>query len=220
MSDLREVQISFGPSHLNGTLTIPATPKGVILFAHGSGSSRLSPRNQQVARALNEEDYATLLMDLLTEAEEKVDRVTREHRFNIIMLSERLVTAIDWLEDNRSTRGLDIGLFGASTGAAAALIAASARPEKVGAVVSRGGRPDLARDALPLVEAPTLLLVGGYDKAVIKMNEDASNQMVANRELKVVPGASHLFEEPGKLEEVALMAIRWFELYLESEATV
>jgi dienelactone hydrolase len=185
-----------------------------VLFAHGSGSGRNSPRNRYVARALREAGLGTLLTDLLTPDEEAVDLRTGHLRFDIGLLSERLAGATDWLTENPATRGLRIGYFGASTGAGAALVAAAERPEVVGAVVSRGGRPDLAGEALPLVEAPTLLIIGGNDGPVIRMNEEAMERMSAEKELKVVPGAGHLFEEPGALEEVARLAAGWFARHL------
>lgn len=182
----------------------------MVLFAHGSGSSRLSPRNRYVARVLREAGLGTLLLDLLTEEEEEIDLVTRHLRFNIRLLAERLVGAIEWLQREDPTRGLPIGCFGSSTGAAAALVAAAARPDAVAAVVSRGGRPDLAGDALRLVSAPTLLLVGGRDEQVIELNEEARSRIPAPCELRIIPGATHLFEEPGSLEEVSRQAAGWF----------
>jgi len=199
---------------LEGNLTIPSGAPGVVLFAHGSGSSRHSPRNQLVAAELNRAGLGTLLMDLLTAEEERVDAVTRRLRFDIALLSQRLVGAIDWLTREPATRDRRIGLFGASTGAAAALVAAARRPEAVAAIVSRGGRPDLADEALPLVEAPTLLIVGGNDNLVIDLNEMAAAKMRGEKRLALVPGATHLFEEPGALEEVARLARDWFVTYL------
>ena len=185
--------------------------RGVVVFAHGSGSSRHSRRNRHVADVLHDAGFTTLLLDLLTVDEEEVDLRTGEHRFDVEMLGERVVAAIDWL---RRAETAPIGLFGASTGAAAALIAAAGRPEDVSAVVSRGGRPDLAGEALPLVRAPTLLIVGGRDTTVIGMNTDARSGMTVETSLEIVPGATHLFEEPGALEVVADLAAAWFRLYL------
>jgi dienelactone hydrolase len=190
---------------------VPDRAPGVVLFAHGSGSSRHSPRNQRVAAFLNDAGFATLLMDLLTMEEERVDLVTAEWRFDIPLLGERLVAATDWLTAQPETATLPLGSFGASTGAAGALIAAAERPEVMRAVVSRGGRPDLAGDALERVRAPTLLIVGELDVPVIGMNRDAMARMRAETELVIVPGATHLFEEPGALDEVSRRAAAWFE---------
>lgn len=195
---------------LPGELDVPAGARGLVLFAHGSGSSRLSPRNQYVARFLREAGLATLLFDLLTEQEERVDLVTAELRFNIDLLAQRLVRATDWALANPATKDLKIGYFGASTGAAAALIGTTQRPDVVRAIVSRGGRPDLAEAALPQVKTPTLLIVGGLDNQVIELNRHAYRQIRAEKRLEIVPGASHLFEEPGTLEEVARLARNWF----------
>lgn len=205
------------PAHtvdLEGTLDVPPGARGAVLFAHGSGSSRFSTRNRYVARVLREAGLATLLLDLLSSAEEQVDLVTRHLRFDIPLLASRLVNAIDWLGRNEGTASLDVGLFGASTGGGAALVAAAARPKRVSAVVSRGGRPDLAGAALPDVQAPTLLLVGERDELVIDLNERARAQMTAPVELVIIPRATHLFEEPGTLEEVATHARDWFVRYL------
>ena len=210
----REVRVSAGPVTLEGSLGIPNGAGGVVLFAHGSGSGRHSPRNRYVARVLREANLATLLIDLLTEDEEEVDLRTTRLRFDIGLLARRLVGATDWLVQNPDTEQLRIGYFGASTGAGAALVAATERPDEVGAIVSRGGRPDLAGDALPLVKAPTLLIVGGNDEPVIGMNEEALARMRAVKRLQIVPGASHLFEEPGALEEVARLATVWFARHL------
>jgi putative phosphoribosyl transferase len=210
----REVRVSAGPVTLEGSLGIPNSAGGVVLFAHGSGSGRHSPRNRYVARVLREANLATLLIDLLTEDEEEVDLRTTRLRFDIELLARRLVGATDWLVQNPDTEQLRIGYFGASTGAGAALVAAAERPDEVGAIVSRGGRPDLAGDALPLVKAPTLLIVGGNDEPVIGMNEEALARMRAVKRLKIVSGASHLFEEPGALEEVAQLAAGWFAHHL------
>jgi putative phosphoribosyl transferase len=212
------VQVVAGRVTLEGTLAIPPDSRGAVLFAHGSGSSRHSPRNRFVAEALREGGLATLLVDLLTAEEEAVDVRTRHLRFDIGLLAERLVGAIDWLGERAETRDLRVGLFGASTGGGAALVAAAERPERVGAVVSRGGRPDLAGDALPLVRAPTLLIVGEWDEQVIDLNERARDQMRTEVRLEIVPRATHLFEEPGALEEVARLARAWFVRYLASPA--
>ncbi len=209
-----EVRIGVDSATLEGNLDIPEGAEGVVLFAHGSGSSRFSPRNQFVAGALREGGLATLLFDLLTPAEEKVDQWTREYRFNIDLLTDRLVGATDWLLRQSEARGLKVGYFGASTGAAAALRAAARRPDIVRAVVSRGGRPDLAEAALPHVKAPTLLIVGGADLAVIQLNRQALALLGAEKKLELVPGATHLFEEPGALEEVARLALQWFQRHL------
>ncbi|MCC6791075.1 MAG: dienelactone hydrolase family protein [Thermomicrobiales bacterium] len=195
---------------LQGNLVVPPAARGVILFAHGSGSSRHSPRNRYVAGVLQEAGFATLLIDLLTSEEETIDDVTRHLRFDIPLLAQRLTGGVDWLTTQKPLRDLPIGLFGASTGAAAALLAAVARPNAVRAVVSRGGRPDLAGSALPLVEAPTLFIVGGHDEEVIELNEQAKARLTCPRRLTIVPGATHLFEEPGTLEQVAGLAAEWF----------
>ncbi|MEM2760877.1 MAG: dienelactone hydrolase family protein, partial [Nitrososphaerales archaeon] len=191
----------------------PEGARAVVLFAHGSGSSRFSPRNRYVAEVLRKVGLATLLIDLLTVEEEKVDMYTMHLRFDIKLLADRLVGATDWLVQNHSTKKLRIGYFGASTGAAAALVAAVERPI-VSAIVSRGGRPDLAWPILPNVKAPTLLIVGGDDLPVIDMNKEALDKMKCEKKLVIVPGATHLFEEPGKLEEVAALASDWFMRYL------
>lgn len=211
------VAIPAGAVTLEGELTIPPDPRGVVVFAHGSGSSRRSPRNRFVAETLNRASLGTLLMDLLTREEEQVDLRTTELRFDVGLLGERLVAAIDWLQRDGSGSGLPAGCFGASTGAAAALIAAAQRAETVAAVVSRGGRPDLAHEHLRLVTAPTLLIVGGRDHAVIDLNRDALAVLRCNKELRVVAGASHLFEEPGALESVADLAARWFRAHLVTQ---
>ena len=205
----RDVRVPHGAVSLDGTLAVPPDATGVVLFAHGSGSSRHSPRNRAVARVLNDAGLATLLLDLLTPEEDEVDIRTRQLRFDIPMLAARLVSAIDWLGAQADTAGLPVGLFGASTGAGAALIAAAERPAAVSSVVSRGGRPDLAGDALPRVQAPTLLIVGGHDEPVIAMNEEAMDRMRCDARLAIVPGATHLFEEPGTLEQVASLATAW-----------
>jgi pimeloyl-ACP methyl ester carboxylesterase len=199
---------------LNGDLSVPSGARGLIVFAHGSGSSRHSGRNRAVAEALQRGQFATLLMDLLTEPEEVVDVVTAEFRFNIPLLAGRVVAAIDWAKAHPQLASLPVGLFGASTGAAAALIAAAQRPEEVSAVVSRGGRPDLAGGALPKVKAPTLLIVGGRDDVVIELNRQAFALLGGAKRLEIVPGATHLFEEPGALERVSQLALAWFAQYL------
>ena len=203
----RSVQIAASGVALDGDLTVPEEAHGVVLFAHGSGSSRHSPRNRRVAAALQQAGYATLLMDLLTGPEEEVDARTRELRFDIPRLAERLTSATDWLAEQGDTAQLPLATFGASTGAAAALITAADRPERVKLVISRGGRPDLAGDALPRVQAPTLLIIGGSDPEVHRLNLEASRQMTAPAEIVVVPGATHLFEEPGKLDAVIELAV-------------
>ena len=212
--DEQLVQVPAGAVTLDGNLGVPAGARGSVLFAHGSGSSRHSPRNRYVAGVLREARLATLLMDLLTADEEAIDLQTQRLRFDISLLADRLVGATDWLAQNPDTRDLTIGYFGASTGAAAALVAAAERPDAVGAIVSRGGRPDLAGAALARVRAPTLLIVGGNDLPVIGMNREAMAQLHVEHKLEIVPGATHLFEEPGALEEVARLAREWFERYL------
>jgi putative phosphoribosyl transferase len=209
----QEVRLATGGVTLVGDLARPARARGVILFAHGSGSSRHSPRNRAVARRLRASGLATLLIDLLTPREEAEDAVTGHLRFDIALLALRLGAATAWLHDQPSTAGLPVGYFGASTGGGAALVAAADRPE-VFAVVSRGGRPDLAGPALPRVKAPTLLIVGGDDVPVIAMNEEAAAALRTDVRLEIVPGASHLFEEPGTLERVAALAAQWFEAHL------
>ena len=206
----RPVQISAGDATLEGSLSIPEDASRLVLFVHGSGSSRRSPRNRLVAQKLNDAGLATLLFDLLTRSEEAVDLRTAQHRFDIELLAERLVHATQWARRNAGTRQLRLGNFGASTGGAAALVAAAALPRDVGAVVSRGGRPDLAGNELPRVRAPTLLIVGGEDHVVIDLNEQARAQMRCEVRLEIIPGATHLFEEPGALERVAELAADWF----------
>jgi len=210
----REVRVGAGAVTLSGSLAVPAEARGVVLFAHGSGSGRHSPRNRYVAEQLRQAGMATLLMDLLTPAEEMEDQRTRALRFDIGRLAERVVAAVGWLDREPGTRGLPVGLFGASTGAAAALIAAAARPDVVEAVVSRGGRPDLAGDALERVRAPSLFIVGGRDQQVLELNRRAMDRMSAPVRLEVVPGAGHLFEEPGALAEVAGLAGDWLAGHL------
>ena len=214
----RPVRVSAGPVVLEGNLGVPDGARGVVLFAHGSGSGRHSPRNRYVAQVLREAGLATLLIDLLTAEEEEVDLRTRHLRFDIGLLAERLVGATEWLERNPDTQDLGVGYFGASTGAGAALVAAAERPEPIGAIVSRGGRPDLAGPALPRVTAPTLLIVGGNDFPVIGMNQEALEQLRTEKRLEIVPGATHLFEEPGALEEVARLAADWFVRHLDPGA--
>ncbi len=206
----RPIKVVAGKVTLDGDLGIPPGASGIAVFAHGSGSSRLSPRNQYVAGELRKAGLATLLFDLLTRDEEARDMRTAELRFDIGLLSERLIGATDWLRRDSDARKLRIGYFGASTGAAAALVAAAERPEVVGAVVSRGGRPDLAGPALKRVRAPTLLIVGGHDFQVIAINTAAFDKLQSGKKLVIVPGATHLFEEPGTLEEVARLAAGWF----------
>ncbi|MDX2034958.1 MAG: alpha/beta family hydrolase [Blastocatellia bacterium] len=199
---------------LDGELNVPANAPGVVLFAHGSGSSRHSIRNQQVARTIREAGLATLLFDLLTPDEEAVDQQTRHLRFAIPLLAQRLSSATKWIEQKPETAELRIGYFGASTGAAAALTAAASLGDRIGAVVSRGGRPDLAGNALSHVTAPTLLLVGERDDLVIQLNEEAFERLSCKKELRLVPNATHLFEEPGALEEVAQLAAQWFRQFI------
>jgi dienelactone hydrolase len=204
--------------HLEGILSIPDDAKGLVLFVHGSGSSRHSPRNQYVAQTLQEGGLATLLFDLLTASEEEIDLQTRHLRFDIHLLAQRTSGVLEWVETQPYDYGSRAGLFGSSTGAAAALIAAAERPQMAHAVVSRGGRPDLAGPALPKVQAPTLFIVGGNDEAVIQLNEQALKQMQAGEDKKmvVVPGASHLFQEPGTLEYAARLARDWFLTHLST----
>jgi putative phosphoribosyl transferase len=210
------VQIRTGKVILEGDLSIPAGAQGLVLFAHGSGSSRFSPRNHFVAQVLQEGGLATLLFDLLTTGEEEIDLHTRHLRFDIDLLAGRLVAATDWVLQQPEAQTLKIGYFGSSTGAAAALIAATQRPEVVAAVVSRGGRPDLALPVLGQVKAPTLLIVGGNDQAVIEMNQQALAQLRSEAKLEIVPGASHLFEEPGTLEAAAHLARAWFQQHINT----
>jgi len=199
--------------YLNGFLFIPEKAKGIVIFVHGSGSSRFSSRNQYVASTLNEGNYATLLFDLLTSQEDIIDNVTREFRFDIHLLSSRLVDVIHWCTEELAAYHFPIGLFGSSTGGGAALVAAAQEPKLVNAVVSRGGRPDLARNYLPQVKAPTLLIVGGQDDVVIDLNQQAMSHMNCTTQLDIVEGATHLFEEHGKLSEVASLATNWFDQY-------
>jgi putative phosphoribosyl transferase len=214
-NEIRSVGVQAGDVTLEGNLTLPSGARGIVLFAHGSGSGRHSPRNRLVARVLNDAKLATLLVDLLTEEEEAIDAQTAHLRFDIGLLATRLVETTEWLVQQPETRALRVGYFGASTGAAAALVAAAERlPEAVGAVVSRGGRPDLAGSYLPKVQAPTLLIVGGNDLQVLELNRGAAGQLRCQKQLVIVPGATHLFEEPGALDEVARLARDWFERYL------
>lgn len=208
------ISIPAGEVVLNGDLNIPENPAGIVLFAHGSGSSRLSPRNRYVAQVLNEYSLATLLVDLLTAQEEQEDELTRRLRFDINLLAHRLIAITDWLASPQEARGHGIGLFGASTGAAAALIAAAERPGVITAVVSRGGRPDLAGAMASVVQAPTLLIVGGRDAEVLDLNREAMARMKCPAELKIVAGATHLFEETGALAQVAQLAADWFTAHL------
>lgn len=207
---VEEEDVTIGRPALPGSFVVPSGARGLIIFAHGSGSSRLSPRNRYVADVLNENRYATLLFDLLSEAEAS----DRRNVFDVAFLARRVEMAVNWAEEEPKTAGLAIGLFGASTGAAAALIAAAALGSAISAVVSRGGRPDLAREALRRVTAPTLLIVGGDDMGVIELNELAAQQMTCARRLQIVPRAGHLFEEPGTLDQVIELAMAWYDQYL------
>lgn len=210
-----EVNIAIGKNIIHGLLHIPKGTKGIVLFAHGSGSGRNSPRNQFVASFLREGNLATLLMDLLTEEEEEIDLITRHLRFDIPFLAERLGAVTEWLGLWEETKSLKIGYFGSSTGAAAALVTAAEQEDRIQAVVSRGGRPDLAASSLKVVKAPTLLIVGGDDYGVIELNEQALKEITAEKKLEIVPHATHLFEEPGTLEQVAQLAREWFVKYLK-----
>jgi putative phosphoribosyl transferase len=216
LRDEHEVLITTGSGHLQGNLVIPRKAEGIILFAHGSGSSRHSPRNRYVAEVLQEKGLATLLLDLLTLDEENIDRQTHHLRFDIGLLATRLVGATDWLLREAITRELKIGYFGAITGSAAALVAATKRSEVVQAIVSRGGRPDLAGPSLVYVQAPTLLIVGGNDISVLHLNQEAMTHVRVEKRLAIVPGATHLFEEPGTLEQAAHLASQWFCNHLTS----
>lgn len=212
-----DIRIPLESTILFGNLYLPQNAAGIVVFVHGSGSSRFSTRNKYVAECLNQSGLATLLFDLLTEDEEKIDNITREFRFNIPLLAERLISVTDWMLTQPKLNHLKIGYFGASTGAAAALIAAAKRPRVIHAVVSRGGRADLADESLSFVEAPTLLIVGSLDEVVIQLNTDAKNKMITarNKKMVIVEGASHLFEEPGKLDDVVELARVWFLKYFE-----
>jgi len=214
----REATIPVGDVLLSGDLEIPPGSRGIVVFAHGSGSGRFSPRNRLVARALREGRLATLLFDLLTAEEEEAEVETGHLRFDIGFLAGRLLAAMDWVGSQPPTRGLDVGFFGASTGAAAALVAAAERSSGVSAVVSRGGRPDLAGAMLSRVRCPTLLLVGGEDRAVLRLNQEALGRLDVEKKLQIIPGATHLFEEPGALDQVAGIAREWFVRYLKSSA--
>jgi pimeloyl-ACP methyl ester carboxylesterase len=213
---LDSVVIQDGSAELHGDLFVPPAASGLVIFAHGSGSSRFSRRNREVAAALQSAGLGTLLLDLLTRDEEQVDNLTSEYRFDIPRVGRRVTAAVDWADTFHATAGIPIGCFGASTGAAAALIAAAERPEVTRAVVSRGGRPDLAAQVLERVKAPTLLIVGGDDGPVIEMNEQARRRMHAPVEMAIVPGASHLFEEPGAMEEVSHLASEWFSRHFRA----
>ena len=210
------VRIPLEMTALQGDLSISSDPSGLVVFVHGSGSSRFSPRNRHVAEQLNKHGLATLLLDLLTGDENAIDSETMQYRFDIPMLADRTRLVVNWVRRQPGLERLPIGLFGASTGAAAALITAAALPDQISAVVSRGGRPDLASEMLCKVQAPTLLIVGGKDRVVIDLNEKAVTQMRCIRELKIIPGATHLFQEPGTLEHVADAAAGWFSTYLRS----
>lgn len=212
------IQVRVGADLIEGDLVVPTRPAGLVVFAHGSGSSRFSGRNRAVAEVLQQAGYATLLMDLLTRDEEAVDLVTREYRFDIERLGHRVTAALDWAQGEPVLAALPAACFGASTGAAAALIAAADRPEIVRAVISRGGRPDLAAGALPRVQAPTLLIVGGDDTEVIALNRAAMSRMHAPVQLVIVPGATHLFEERGALEKVSRLATEWCAQHLAAQA--
>jgi len=218
LSQAQPLRIPANGAILNADLVIPVEARGIVLFAHGSGSSRHSHRNQFVARILQESSFGTLLMDLLTTEEEHLDNQTRELRFDIDLLADRLLATVEWTAAQPTMKHLPIGLFGASTGAAAALVAAAKRPDLVRSVVSRGGRPDLAGDALKKVKAPTMLIVGGYDDAVLVLNEQAKKKMTAEVSMKIVPRATHLFEEAGALAQVADFAAAWFWGTLKPEA--
>jgi putative phosphoribosyl transferase len=209
------VRITSGQTMLEADLTVPEAAFGLVIFAHGSGSSRFSRRNRAVASLLQQARLATLLLDLLTPEEEEIDLQTREHRFDIGLLANRVIDAVDWTREQPELLSLPAATFGASTGAAAALIAAAERPGRVQAVVSRGGRADLAGDALPRVQAPTLLIVGGADEVVIELNREAMRQMRCRVELEVIPGATHLFEERGALETVARLAAAWCQRHIK-----
>jgi dienelactone hydrolase len=210
------VHIPIENMNLQGDLRLPADPLGVVIFVHGSGSSRFSPRNRFVAEELNKQGFATLLLDLLTEEEHRIDTETMEFRFDIPLLASRSSLATRWVHGQPGLSRLPIGLFGASTGAAAALITAAEMKQQVAAVVSRGGRPDLAAEFSPQVEAPTLLIVGGEDDTVLALNRNARAQMRCVTKLHVVPGATHLFEEPGTLEQVVTVAAQWFDRYMRA----
>jgi putative phosphoribosyl transferase len=213
------VRIVLDSTAIEGNLAIPKGSKGIVIFAHGSGSSRFSPRNQYVAEVLNKAGIATLLIDLLTPEEEQIDIQTAQYRFDIERLADRLTHATEWVKENQSTKNLNIGYFGSSTGAAAALIAAAKQPRYIRAVVSRGGRPDLAMDYISNVKAPTLFIVGGDDAVVIELNKKAMKNFPVENKLEIIQGATHLFEEPGKLEQVAKLAADWFQKQLTPHPT-
>lgn len=213
----REISLEMNSIKLKGSLVVPDRAKGIVIFAHGSGSSRFSPRNRHLAQLLQELRLATLLIDLLTTAEEKIDRHTKQFRFNIGLLAERLVDSTKWLQQNPSTKNLKIGYFGASTGSTAALIAAADFPEAVGAIVSRGGRPDLAGSAVTRVKAPTLLIVGEKDLLVKEINRQAFDRLSAEKEMVIIPEATHLFVEPGAFDEVGKSAGQWFSRFLDPQ---
>lgn len=215
MSIVQGLQLALSDAHLNADLLLPDGAKGLVVFVHGSGSGRLSPRNQQVARYFAERGLGALLFDLLSEAEQRFDAVTCELRFDIALLAERIIEVIDWLQRHSELARLHIGLFGASTGAAAALIAAAQRPQAIHALVSRGGRTDLAGQAVAQVRAPTLQIVGGQDIVVLRLNREVCTRLQCEQQLHVVAGATHLFIEPGALEEVARLAADWFQRYLD-----
>lgn len=221
LSDVQEqeIRIPSQPEALAGTLALPQSARGLVLFAHGSGSSRFSPRNRYVAQVLQQAGLATLLLDLLTPSEEAIDLQTRQLRFDIPLLATRLRQVTDWLRQQESLSQIPLGYFGASTGAAAALMAAAERPTAIGAIVSRGGRPDLAGQSLLRVAAPTLLIVGGHDPVVLELNQTALQLLPCAKQLTIVPGATHLFEEPGSLERVAALASDWFCTYLSGTAS-
>ncbi|WP_240359272.1 dienelactone hydrolase family protein [Pyxidicoccus trucidator] len=212
--DVREVKVEAGSTELGGSLGLPPGARGLVIFAHGSGSSRFSPRNRAVARALRDAGLGTLLFDLLSEEEEARDERTGELRFDIPFLARRLAAVTEWARLQDELAGLRFGYFGSSTGAAAALVAAALHPDLIHAVVSRGGRPDLAGPVLARVQAPTLLLVGGNDVGVLEMNEDALARLEGLKDIRIIRGATHLFEEPGALEEVSRLAAEWFTRYL------
>lgn len=219
MTRASKVEIHQDSAVLNGDLVLPEGSGGLVVFAHGSGSGRHSPRNRHVAERLQRDGLGTMLLDLLTESEEAADRHTGHLRFDIGLLARRLTETVSWLEGQMELEATRIGYFGASTGAGAALIAAARQPDRIGAVVSRGGRPDLAGDALPQVRAPTLLIVGGRDATVIDLNRRAHEQLTGERRLEIVPGATHLFEEPGALDQVANLAADWFSTHLVGVAS-
>ncbi len=213
MSLHQEVEVRVGDAVVGADLRLPEDGRAVVVFAHGSGSSRHSPRNRQVADRLERAGFGTMLLDLLTPDEEAIDARTGRFRFDIALLAERLLSAVTWLDD-RASPTVAVGYFGASTGAAAALVASAQQGDRIGAIVSRGGRPDLAAEALPAVLAPTLLIVGSLDETVVLLNQQASDRMVCERRMVLVPGATHLFEEPGALDQVADLATDWFGRYL------